>query len=100
MRSDDSDDVWYVRNAGMSAWTRTTTDEIKFDEMYTGLIETMACLPIDREPRFPLVDRREDFNTSHQAGVSRIADLHVDDPNINGWEDWERKRGRYAHITG
>jgi hypothetical protein len=56
MRSDDSD-VWHVRNAGMSAWPRTTTDEIKFDEMYTGLIETMAFLPIDREPRLPLVDR-------------------------------------------
>jgi hypothetical protein len=49
----------------MSAWPRATTYEIKFDEMYTSLIKTMAFVPIDREPRFPLVDRREDFNTSH-----------------------------------
>jgi hypothetical protein len=40
----------------MSAWPRATTHEIEFDEMYTGLIETMAFLPINREPRFPLVD--------------------------------------------
>jgi hypothetical protein len=65
MGSDNRDDVWNVRNTGMSAWPCATTYEIKFDEMYTSLIETMALLPIDREPRFPLVDRREDFNTSH-----------------------------------
>jgi hypothetical protein len=56
VRSDDRDDVWHVRDTGMSAWPRATTYEIEFDEMYTGLIETMAFLPINREPRFPLVD--------------------------------------------
>ena len=49
----------------MSARPRTTTYEIEFDEMHTGLIKTMAFLPIDREPRFPLIDRREDCNTRH-----------------------------------
>ena len=80
----------------MSARSRAATYEIEFDEMHTGLIETVAFLPVDCETRLPLVDRRENFNTSHQAVVSRIADLHVDDPNVNGLEDWKRERSRCA----
>jgi hypothetical protein len=96
MSPDDRDNVWNVRNAGMSARPGAATYEIEFDEMHTGLIETLAFLTIDCESRFPLVYRREYFNTSHQAVVSRIADLHVDDPHVNRLEDWECERCGYT----
>src|SRR5438132_13894587 len=100
MGPDNRDDVWHVRNAGMRVRPRAATYAIELDQMHTGLIETLAFLPISCESRFPLVDWREDCNTRHQAVMSRIADLHVDDLYVNGLEDWERERRRCAESTG
>jgi hypothetical protein len=57
MGTDNRDDVWHVRNAGMSVRPRAATYEIELDQMHTGLIETLAFLPIYCESRLPLVDR-------------------------------------------
>jgi hypothetical protein len=62
--------------------------------------ESLPLPPVPGEPRFPLVDRREDLDAGHELVPRRIPDFHMDKAKLDGTQgrDGERCLDRASAV--